>query len=132
YRAKCRFTAGRLRRTLDYVERLEPIWTNDEHCKPAGVYLGSEELLTDVSVIADDLRRQGAQAAADGPIRDLLRLIEVFGTHLLTLDIRQHSARHTAALEEILSWASICPRYGKLTPNERFDCLAGELEQTRP
>ena len=65
-------------------------------------------------------------------MHDLIRLVEVFGTHLLTLDVRQHSARHGQALEEILAWARVCPRYGKLSPNDRFDCLVHELQQTRP
>ena len=51
---------------------------------------------------------------------------------MLTLDMRQHSGRHARALEEILAWAGVCPRYRKLSANERFDCLAQELRQTRP
>src|SRR5262249_38686274 len=97
-----------------------------------GCYLRPEDLHADVTVIADDLRCHGALAAANGPIRDLLRLIEVFGTHLLTLDIRQHSVCHSQAIEEILSWAGVCNRYSKFTASEGFDCLAKELTQTRP
>ncbi len=89
-------------------------------------------MLDDLKVIADDLRRLGATAAASGLIHDLIRLVEVFGTHLLTLDIRQHSTRHGQAIEEILAYAGVTPRYTKLSPNERFDLLVRELQQTRP
>jgi phosphoenolpyruvate carboxylase len=94
--------------------------------------MGRRELHTDLMAIAADLHHAGARAAAAGPVHDLLRLVEVFGTHLLTLDIRQHSARHTQALDEILAWAQVSPRYGKLSANDRFDCLVKELQQTRP
>ncbi len=132
YRGKCRFIAARLRLTLAYLQGLEPRWLAEELRPPRGVYMGRRELLDDLTVIADDLRRVGATAAASGLVYDLLRLVEVFGTHLLTLDIRQHSTRHGQAIEEILAWAGVAPRYTKLSPNERFDCLVRELQQTRP
>ncbi len=132
YRAKCRFIAAKLRLTLAYLHELEPHWLAEESRTPPGVYMSRRDLLADLTVIADDLRRAGAVAAASGPVHDLIRLVEVFGTHLLTLDVRQHSARHGQAMEEILAWAGVVPRYTKLSPNERFDCLARELQQTRP
>ncbi len=62
----------------------------------------------------------------------MIRLVEVFGVHLLTLDLRQHSARHTAALDEVFQGAGVCHDYAGLSPDERFDVLAKELENTRP
>ena len=132
YRAKCRFIAAKLRLTLSYLHEMEPHWLAEEHKVPPGVYMGRQDLLADLNVIADDLRQVGARAAAAGPVHDLIRLVEVFGTHLLTLDVRQHSARHGKAMEEILAWAGLAPRYTKLSPNERFDLLSRELQQTRP
>jgi len=132
YRAKCRFIAAKLRLTLAYLHELEPRWLTEESRTPPGVYMGRHDLLADLTVIADDLRQAGALAAASGSIHDLVRLVEVFGAHLLTLDVRQNSARHGQAMEEILAWAGVVPRYTKLSPNERFDCLARELQQSRP
>lgn len=132
YRDKCRFIAAKLHRTLDYVGALEPRWTAEECHVPPGVYRSRQELHADLSVIAADLEQTGAQAAAAGPVHDLIRLVEVFGLHLLTLDVRQHSTRHGQALAEILAWAGVSARYEKLSPNERFDCLVHELQQTRP
>jgi phosphoenolpyruvate carboxylase len=132
YRTRCRLISARLSRTLAYVGSLQPLWTVDEPALPGGVYLGRRELRDELSIMAAELRRAGATAAAAGCLEDLLRMVEVFGVHLLTLDIRQHSGRHSQALEEVLAWAGVCPRYGKLSANERFDCLAHELQQTRP
>ena len=69
---------------------------------------------------------------AAGLVRDLTREVDVFGLHMLTLDVRQHATRHGRALDEIFNWAGVCPRYSKLTPNERFELLESELSQNRP
>jgi len=132
YRARCRIISARLQRTLSYIGALQPLWTVDDLVLPAGVYLGRRELQADLAALAADLRQAGATATASGYVQELLRRVEVFGVHLLTLDIRQHSGRHTQALEEVLAWAGVCPRYSKLSAGERFDCLAQELEHTRP
>ena len=132
YRLKCRMIAAKLRRTLEFVRQAEPNWTGDDPSSSPGVYHGREELLAELRQMADDLRQSGATASADGAIRDLIRLVEVFGLHLLTLDLRQHGARHTAALDEILRAAGVHLGYAQLSPDERFDLLAAELESTRP
>jgi phosphoenolpyruvate carboxylase len=132
YRAKCRMIAEKLRRTLEYVRTHVVDWGATDHAPPPGVYLGRQELLADLTLIADDLRRAGATATADGTIRDLVRVVEVFGVHLLTLDLRQHSGRHEQAMDEVLRLAGVCPDYATRSPDERFAVLARELESTRP
>ena len=62
----------------------------------------------------------------------MIRQVQVFGLHLLTLDVRQHASRHGGALDEILACAGVCERYLKLSANERFDILSRELAQQRP
>ncbi len=132
YRAKCRIIALKLKKTLEHARTHKPNWAVDRPEPPAGVYLGRDELLADLRLIADDLRQAGASAAAAGVLQDTIRLVEVFGVHLLTLDLRQHSGRHTDALDEIFRAAGVCDHYAELTPDEQFDLLAGELDQTRP
>ena len=56
-----------------------------------GVYRHAAELTTDLAVIADDLRRSRVAHAAAGLARDLMRQVDVFGLHMLTLDVRQHA-----------------------------------------
>ena len=99
---------------------------------PAGLYLDRRPLLDDLRLIADDLRRGGAQAAAAGAVQDVIRLVEVFGVHMLTIDLRQHSGRHTQALDEIFRAAGVCADYAAGSPEDHFECLARELEQKRP
>jgi phosphoenolpyruvate carboxylase len=131
YREKCRLIVARLRRTLEHVRMLRPHWNIAQPAAP-GLYVSRADLLADVRSIADDLAANGAVATAHGAVRDLVRLVEVFGLHMLTLDVRQHSGKHADALAEILAWAGVCPNYARLSANERFDCLAQELRQARP
>lgn len=132
YRSKCLLIAEKLRRTLAFIRENSVDWGMADFKAPPGVYIGRQGLLDDLQLIATDLRDAGAVATADGAIRDLIRLVEVFGIHLLTLDIRQHSGRHESAIDEVLRSAGICQEYAKLTADERFDILAKELESTRP
>lgn len=132
HRSKCRYLAARLKRTLAYVRSHRLHWSAEHFAPPPGVLMERKGLVEDLALLARDLRGHGASAAADGALKDLARLVDVFGLHMLTLDIREHSARHGRALEEIFAHAGVSPRYLKLTPNERFDLLARELDQTRP
>ncbi len=132
YRAKCRLISAKLRRTLAHVQSLTTDWASAPDPAPPGVYLRRSDLLDDLHLIADDLRQAGAQAAAAGALQDMIRLVEVFGVHLLTLDLRQHSGRHAKALAEVFRAAGSCPNYMELSADERFDLLVRELQETRP
>lgn len=132
YRAKCRAIAARLRRTLDHVRSVRPVWGLDPPAPPPGVYLGRRPLQDDLTLLADDLARAGATAAASGVLKDLIRLVEVFGVNLVTLDLRQHSGRHSRALDEVFRRSGVCDGYLGLTTEDRFLLLVRELDQTRP
>ena len=55
-----------------------------------------------ISLLIDrSLRGQGADLIADGDLRDVIRLTQVFGFHLAIMDVREHASRHAAALAEI-------------------------------
>ena len=131
YRFKCRMIAAKLRRTLEYV-RTHVVDGAEGDTPPPGIYLGQQGLLDDLNLIAADLHRAGATATADGAIRDFIRVVEVFGVHLLALDLRQHSARHEQAVDEVVRLADVCMNYSELTPDARFAVLAKELESSRP
>src|SRR5262249_6927172 len=75
YRRKCRFISAKLNRTLEYVRGHVPDWGEEEHRPPPGIYVGRQDLLDDLNLIADDLRRCGASAAAEGALHDVIRLV---------------------------------------------------------
>lgn len=131
-RAKCRTIESRLRVTLGQVRRIKTHWPVEEGGAASGGYFRSSELLGDLELLRAELTAANASQAACGPLHDLIRLVEVFGLHLLTLDIRQHSTRHARAIDEIFAWAGIQAGYLKLKPSERFDLLVGVLGQNRP
>ncbi len=115
YRSQCRVIVARLRRTLSHVRDGQLRWPAEDRSPPPEIYTRREQLLADLLAIADDLRRSGAEAAAGGRIHDLCRAVQVFGLHMLTLDVREYSSRHARAMEEILAWVGITPRYRKLS-----------------
>jgi len=132
FRARCRVIESRLQITLDFLQRVKLSWPNAETVRPVEVYATRSELLADLEMLRSGLASAGARDAVCGPLHDLIRLVEVFGLHLLTLDIRQHSKRHAKAFDEIFAWAGICPAYLKLRSSERFDLLVSVLQQKRP
>jgi len=132
YRRKCKFILHRLNRTLQHVRGLSPDWSRAPGDPPPAVYRCAADFQRDLLVIENDLRASGVVCAASGTIRDLVRQVDVFGLHLMTLDVRQHAARHASALDEIFRATGVCDRYLKLKAGERFDLLSQELMQLRP
>jgi len=132
FRSKCRSIQAKLSLTKEYLASYVPDWGDVGHRMPDGAYFGKQGLLDDLTMISDELRSHNATATSDGTIRDLIRQVEVFGLHMLKLDLRQHSGRHEEAADEVLRWAGVCPNYKELSADERFDVLAKELESPRP
>lgn len=64
-------------------------------------YSSAADLLADLHLIQDSLAQAGAPRQAYGDLQTLIWQVESFGFHLADLEIRQHSAVHRAALEEI-------------------------------
>ena len=132
YRAVCRAMAARLKATRDWVQQLRLYWSADPREPPAKVYRARAEFLHDLRAMQDDLRLTKVRQAAAGELEDLIRLVEVFGLHMFSLDIRQHAQRHIQAVDEILRAAQVTPHYAELSPQARCALLAGELESHRP
>jgi phosphoenolpyruvate carboxylase len=61
------------------------------------------EYRDDLAVLDRALRSVGLSAVADQELRDALRRVEVFGFHLASLDLRQHSGVHDQAVAELLA-----------------------------
>jgi phosphoenolpyruvate carboxylase len=66
-------------------------------------YSSPDELLEDLRIIQESLRRAGAQRSASGELQSLIWQVQTFGFHLAELEVRQHSAVHRQALAEVRS-----------------------------
>ena len=71
------------------------------HDEPAG-YADAEAFLADVVLIEDSLQAHGGEHAGGFAVRRLRRRAQCFGFHLASLDLRQDSAVHDAALAALL------------------------------
>ncbi|HMQ32801.1 MAG TPA: phosphoenolpyruvate carboxylase [Chloroflexaceae bacterium] len=131
YRQICELIKARLERTLAHTLAHEPRW-GVEPAPPPAVYYRSAELLDDLRAIYASLWANGGELVADGALRDVMAKVAIFRLHTATLDIRQHSGRHRAALAEILSAAGVCENYEGMGEAERVALLAGEIASRRP
>ena len=60
-------------------------------------------MASDLALLAESLEQHGSYTLAGGQLGDLRLRLAVFGFHLATLEVRQHSARHTQAVAELLA-----------------------------
>ncbi|HRF42944.1 MAG TPA: phosphoenolpyruvate carboxylase [Candidatus Competibacteraceae bacterium] len=125
YRRKMFLIYHRLQHNLDQI-RARTERRPDAVPHPFWGYSSADEFREDLRLIRDSLVAHGDDAVAQGELKDLLRLAETFGFHLASLDVRQESARHTAAVAEIFAMAPNLPGYAALTEEERLNVL-GEL-----
>jgi phosphoenolpyruvate carboxylase len=95
-------------------------------------YRGAPELLADLRLAERALRAQRADRIADGDLHDVIRQVEVFGFHISRLDIREHAARHRAAVGELLARRGDEPDYRGLDEAARRQVLARALADARP
>src|SRR5215831_11494214 len=94
------------------------------------VYRDGAELWEDLRLVRDSLR-EGKAAYAARAVDRLMRQVAVFDLHLATLDLRQHSERHTAALSEITRALGLRD-YARMSEDERVEWLTRELSTPRP
>ena len=95
-------------------------------------YNSPDELKADLLVIDQSLRHHYADYVADTYIKKLVRQVELFGFHLLTLDVRQHSKEHENAMTEILAKMNIVEDYAALSEEEKIELLHQLLNDPRP
>ncbi|HVZ71241.1 MAG TPA: phosphoenolpyruvate carboxylase [Polyangia bacterium] len=123
--ARVAATAKELSGGVDVPAPRAPVGTAPPYGSP-------DELLADLDVVAQALVGAGAARVADGRLRRLRRAVEVFGFHLASLDIRQHSEIHARVVGEIVRRATGRDTYGELDERGRQAFLLRELEQARP
>lgn len=97
-------------------------WLRGYH-HPEGLVEGTapvdlEALRETLELVQSSLREVGANALADGRVRDLLRRSSLFGLVLARLDLRQDSSVHTAIADALTAG-----RWATLSEDERLALL---------
>jgi phosphoenolpyruvate carboxylase len=127
YRALLRDVRDRLAATRRRIERrLEGREPDD---RP--IYDDPEELAGVLRLCDRSLRSTGEGRIADGRLTDLRRQLACFGLGLVRLDLRQESARHGEALDEITRHLDL-GSYAEWDEAARLEFLETELAGKRP
>ncbi|MCJ7841232.1 phosphoenolpyruvate carboxylase [Lederbergia sp. NSJ-179] len=95
-------------------------------------YKASEELVQDLILILNSAESHQPLDKTLKSIRTLIRQVELFGFHLATLDIRNHSGEHELAVNEILKAVNITENYSELSEAEKMNILVRVLKDPRP
>ncbi|WP_195576541.1 phosphoenolpyruvate carboxylase [Paenibacillus sp. 1001270B_150601_E10] len=113
------------------LEKLRSILDEDTEGTPQR-YRSVNEFIEDLHIVDRSLRHHFADYAADTHIKKLIRQAELFGFHMATLDIRQHSKEHENAMKEILANMNIVADYSALSEEEKIELLNRLLNDPRP
>ena len=90
-------------------------------------------LIEDLQQIRRTLHTIGLRDTAEsGPVADAIVRARVFGLHLATLDIRQHSRVHEAAVAELLAAGGVTDGYAEMDEQDKLAVLQSELDSPRP
>ncbi len=95
-------------------------------------YKNSEELLQDLALIKKSAKKHQPTERELKDLNKLIRQVQLFGFHLATLDIRNHSGEHQAAVAEIFKKVNITPDYANLAEEEKIKVLQKVLTDPRP
>lgn len=109
------------------IEKLKQIGKNNEIA-----YKSAKELEEDLQVIYRSLKTHMPLHAVSRRLLKLMRQVDLFGFHLATLDIRNHSREHEEAVAEILARANICQNYKQLDEEKKMELLQQLLGDPRP
>lgn len=95
-------------------------------------YGSAIELLDDLRLVDTALREQAMSRIANGDLKDIIRLVDVFGFHLAMMDIRDHSGRHHATVDWMLRHSDVEQNYARLGAAERASLLQRIINEPRP
>lgn len=123
YRLKCSYIHGRLINTRARIK------SGAAH-SPGVDYAHPSQLVDELDLMADSLRASRGALIADGAVARVKRAAMLLGFQIAILDIRQHSARHTAAIDEL--FAKVGVDLSHADHDERRAALSAELAGDRP
>jgi len=97
-------------------------------------YQHNREYLADLEIAFETLHEAKAELTAHEWIFPLMRLAEVFGLHLASLDIRNNSEAHDEAASELFASIGIPDgeNFGSWSEEKRRELLVAELKNPRP
>lgn len=127
YRALLKMLRKRLRSVKLAIEgRLA-----GESVSSQAMSITAEELWQPLSLCYHSLLQQGMTVIANGSLLDLIRRVRCFGVHLVQLDIRQDSDRHTDTIAELVAYLDMGD-YHAWSESEKQQFLVHELNSKRP
>ena len=91
-----------------------------------------QDYLNDLALVERTLRADEGKRAAEAFVRPARYRAAVFGAHLATLDLREHSGMHERAVADLLRHAGVCEDYAALGEEEKVELLTRELASPRP
>jgi phosphoenolpyruvate carboxylase len=113
YRLKLNAMALRLERAIAETDSLS-------FPGELGGYASADALAADLALIRDSLDANHGAAIADVAVRPLERAVGAFGLRFVSVDVREHQARHRAAVDELLGRTA---RPLEALPPERQDAF---------
>ena len=128
YRQKLSFIKIRMEKTRDANKTDLPSQVSHSE----RLYQNPSEFLNDLHIIRRSLHENNGSRTAEIEIDALIKRVEVFGFHLVKLDIRENASKHTSAICEIFERLGIHRDFPDLTEEERISVLTAEIENRRP
>ena len=123
YRLKCSYVHAKLINTRARIK------SGAAH-HPGRDYGHPTQLIDELDLVADSLRQSRGGLIADGAVARVRRAVTLLGFQMAILDIRQHSARHTAAVNELFGNVGI--DLAGMDDDQKHKTLSAELTGARP
>ncbi|MGC9460981.1 phosphoenolpyruvate carboxylase, partial [Vibrio genomosp. F10] len=127
YRAVLKGLRSLLNETLDILDAK----VNGQKLAVKAPLQHIDQLWAPLYACYQSLHECGMGVIADGSLLDTLRRIKAFGVHLVRLDIRQESTRHSDVLSELTRYLGIGD-YDQWSEQDKIAFLTNELSSKRP
>ncbi len=96
---------------------------------PEGAYDDSRTFVEDLHLMRRSLHGNGGDDIAEAHLEDWICQADVFGFHLMRMDIRQESSWYHAVMDELLRAAGVHDAYASLNEAQRQRVLTDSMSQ---
>ncbi|HEX8918069.1 MAG TPA: phosphoenolpyruvate carboxylase [Chloroflexota bacterium] len=127
YRQKLGVMLFRLESASRCVTVMESVETPDRGDAGFGRYTDVSDFERDLAVLYGSVCHCAGKRLAREALQDLMWQVKTFGFHLATLDIREHSDRHLAALDEIFQVLGMKEPFSTLPEDRKMNFLLDQL-----